>query len=529
MKYFSSRNLLVGGALLTALSGCETFLDKNDNPNDPTSVTSELILPSAQNTILSQVGNTFNVLGNLYVGNWAQAGDYLFYVPQQQYNLTPLSYDATWTNLYAGSLEDLAALESRAQTNGQKNFVAIAKIMQAYNLQILVDAWGDVPYSEALQGPANLTPKFDKAEDLYDQMIVLLNDGIASIDPASQNPGTNDIVFKGNMAKWQRFANTLKLRIYIREAQARESVSKAGIAALMSSKAEFLKAGEDVAGNPGYLNTAGKLSPLYGAIGLNAGGSVTSNYKATRGNVLALNYLIQSGDTLRLKRLYAPRGYSPEAGAAAVSNNVSNFFGVASGVNSGVAAYNSSQLSPVGPAIIIPPAQNGFAAPVYLMTAAESFFLQAEAVQRGYMTGTAKDLYNAGISESFRQLGLTADQAKTYYSKTVKNPGPKTFYGLPATAGALDLKIVDPNFDTTPNKVEAIITQKWIALNGYNGFEAWCEFRRTGFPSGNYLSLNRVVNSFPVRLPYPQNELNNNPNTPKGVTIDGPKIFWDVN
>jgi len=527
MKYFSLRKFLWGGALLTSLGSCDSFLDTNTNPNDPTAVTPELILPSAQNITLDRVGSDLNILGNIWVGNWAQAGDYLFYVPQQQYNLTPLSYDPVWTDLYAGSLQDLISLEARAQANGQKNFVAIAKIMQAYNFQILVDGWGNVPYTDAFRGVANLTPTYDNAQDVYDNLIVLLNDGIASIDNASQSPGASDVIFRGDMNKWRRFANTLKLRIYIRESQARESVARAGIASMMAANAEFLGSGEDVAGNPGYLNTAGKLNPLYFDIGLTTAGAPTSSFQATRGNVLAVNYLIRSGDTLRLKRLYGPRGYTPNG--TVVSDNVSNFYGVASGVNSGVADYNSSRLSTVGPAIIKSTAQNGFATPVYLMNASESFFLRAEAVQRGYMAGDAKALYNAGIEESFRQLGLTVTAARAYYGRTVANPGPLRLYGLPASADPLDLKIVDPNFDTTPNKIEAIITQKWISLNGYNGFEAWSEFRRTGYPAGNYLSLNRVNDQFPVRIPYPQSELNNNPNVPKDATITGPRIFWDVN
>jgi len=200
-------------------------------------------------------------------------------------------------------------------------------------------------------------------------------------------------------------------------------------------------------------------------------------------------------------------------------------------------------LSPVGSAVIKPFSAAGYAAPIYLMTAAESLFLQAEAVERGYLVGNARTLYESGIKESFKLLGLTAADAARYYSQTgVTNPAPANYYGIPTKAGTpnnglLDLKIVDPNYATTPNKIEAIITQKWIANNGFNGYESWSEFRRTGYPSGNYTSLNSVRGAalvqgpqavFPVRLPYPQSEQNNNPNTPKGTTLVGPRLFWDV-
>jgi hypothetical protein len=157
------------------------------------------------------------------------------------------------------------------------------------------------------------------------------------------------------------------------------------------------------------------------------------------------------------------------------------------------------------------------------MTSAESLFLQAEAVQRGYLTGSAQTLYETGIKESFKQLGLTEANATTYYSQTAAVT--PVIADPIAVGGQFDTKAISPNFTLAANKIQAIITQKWIANNGINGFEAWTEFRRTGYPAGNYISLNASAQTFPVRIPYPQNEVNN-PNTPVGVTIFTPKIFW---
>jgi hypothetical protein len=535
MKNFFLRKSAFAGLLLgtVALASCEKFLDANNNPNTPESIDYTLTLPNALNRPLVSVGSNLNILGNLWTGNWAQASDYLFYVPQQQYNLTPASYDGVWQNLYAGSLADLRYMELQAQTAGNKNYVAIAKIMQAYNFQILTDGWGDIPFTDILSADpriplTNLTPKYDPSQTVYEGIIKLLDDGIGQIDDTAIKPSANDIYFGGNMSRWRRFANTLKLRVYMRQSRARSSYAQAGIQAMQAAGAQFLGVDENVAGNPGYTNTLLKTNPLNADIGFGPTGGETSGYRATRANVFAVNYLKQSGDTLRLKALYAPR--------VNTTNIARNFYGAASGISSSYAPGASGQVSPLGPKIL--DVLTGPLNPVYLMTSAESFFLRAEAVERGYLTGNAKTLYQSGVEQSFTLLGYTSAQAAAYYNSSVTNPTPANYYGISATAtlnstpGRLDLKIVSPKYDdatTTEKRIEAIITQKWIANNGFNGYESWNEFRRTGYPSGNYISLSARQRAFPVRLPYPQSEVNNNPNTPaSGVTLFTPRLFWDI-
>jgi hypothetical protein len=363
---------------------------------------------------------------------------------------------------------------------------------------------------------------------VYDGIIKLLDDGIGQIDNSATTPSANDIYFGGDMDRWRRFANTLKLRVYMRQSRARSAYAQAGIQAMQTAGAQFLGAGENVAGNPGYTNTAGKTNPLNADIGFGTTGGETSGFRATRANVFAVNYLRETGDTLRLKALYAPRFQT--------SNIARNYYGAASGIASNYGPGASALVSPLGPKIL--DVLTGPLNPVYLMTSSESFFLQAEAVERGYLTGNAKALYQSGIEQSFALLGYTATDAARYYNTSKTNPAPTRYYGISATAnlnatpGTLDLKVVSPKYDdatTAEKRVEAIITQKWIANNGINGYESWNEFRRTGYPSGNYISLSARQRAFPVRLPYPQSEVNNNPNTPAaGVTLFTPRLFWDI-
>ncbi|WP_374948435.1 SusD/RagB family nutrient-binding outer membrane lipoprotein [Mucilaginibacter sp.] len=497
------RGLLVA-AIATFTSSCEKdFLNVNTSPNNPTTSTPALILPNAINVAGTQVNGTLNVLGNLLSGNWGQAPDFLFYIPQETYTITPGTYDAVWTNLYANSLKNLQYLTANSDPT-LKNYVAIGKIMQAYDFQLLVDLWGDVPFTDALKGTAVLNPKYDPATTVYDNVIKLIDDGIASIDNNAIKPGANDIVFGSSTAtemdNWKRFANTLKLRVLIRQSRVSSRASQVTSGFTSLNGAAYLGAGQNAAANPGYFNQSGEFSPIYASIGFSATGATTSNYQATRGTAFAINFLTTTNDP-RLAQLYRPTPNIPTVYKGVVAGSTAS------------TGNRSNDLSPVGPGILKTSANSGFATPAYLISASESYFLQAEAVVRGYTTGNAQALYNAGIEESFKVLGLTAAQAQAYYS-TSTNP------------------LINFSLATSTNdKLAAIGTQKWLSLNGINGIEAWNEYRRTGYPTGNPIPTNSQAGpgKRPVRLPYPQNELNANPsNVPAIANIFDTRIFWDV-
>lgn len=503
-------------SLAIAVSGCEkNFLDINDNPNTPTTTTPELVLPAALSSTGTVVNNNLNILGNLLAGNWAQAPDFAFYQPQETYAFNSNTYDAVWTALYADALNDYRYVETQSATNGKNNAQAIAKIMQAYTFQLLVDTWGDVPYKDALNGTALLSPKFDKAEDVYDGILSGIDAGLALINTTAtgDNPSSSsDIVFGSGsvtgspataMNKWIRFANTLKLRVLLRQSLVSSRAAKvtAGFTALAGKT--FLAAGENVGVNPGYLNQSGKYNPLYGAIGFQVNGAETNNYLATRGNKYAVDFLTTNTDP-RLPLLYRP--------APTPVNPAVVYVGVFPGTTA-TANARSANFSPVGTGVLPASANNGFARPAYLMTAAEGFFLQAEAILKGYLPGgaaAAQTAYEAGIQESFKLLGSTAAAATTYYT-TSTSP------------------LVNWAAATAANRqFEAIIVQKWIGNNGFNGLEAWSEYRRTGFPSNLPVGINNASGGkLPLRIPYPQNELASNGANVPVVDIFTTKIFWE--
>ncbi|HET8839807.1 MAG TPA: SusD/RagB family nutrient-binding outer membrane lipoprotein, partial [Flavobacteriaceae bacterium] len=160
--------------------------------------------------------------------------------------------------------------------------------------------------------------------------------------------------------------------------------------------------------------------------------------------------------------------------------------------------YLPANVSNLGPGLLVSSEQD---APLMLL--AESLFLQAEAVQRGFLAGSAQAMYEAGITASFDYLGATG--ASTYYSQSIPNVG----------------------WAASPDKIEAIITQKWIALNGINGFESWVEYNRTGYPTGLPVPLNNSHADRPVRLAYPSSEITgNSANIPSQPDVFSQPIFW---
>ncbi len=149
---------------------------------------------------------------------------------------------------------------------------------------------------------------------------------------------------------------------------------------------------------------------------------------------------------------------------------------------------------------------NSATAPVVFISAAESFFLQAEAQARGWLTGAPLANYQNGIRASFAANDMESEAA-AYIARPAN--------ALPATLAG---------------QIEAIITQKWFAMNGWQTYEAWTEFRRTGFPSFLVLSANEDLDGrFPARLPYPETEANTNAKFPGHAADNAVKLWWDVN
>lgn len=480
--------LQVALVFLTIVSCDKDYLDVNVDPNNPLTVSPDLALPVAQTYTATDIhGNRrLNTFGNLMMVNWSQSDGFSWYYDEFNYLVTPTFYSNIFDAAYLNTLKQYNTLIELPEE--YSNYTAISKIMMSFHFQTLVDTYGDIPYFEALKRSENPTPKYDNAQEIYDDLIVKIDEAIALIKSADNTtvvPGADDVIFKGNMNKWIKFANTLKLRILIRQSglSAKQAYIQQNIQNIINEGSGFIT--ENAVINPGYLNEAGKVSPFYAAYGLTVSGQKQNNGEATVASDFIINYLQGINDP-RIGRLYQedPTGFL--------------------GVEQGLLNYPPDQsfeptfTSNIGPGLLKGATQD---APLMLLT--EALFLQSEAALKGYLPGNAQELYESAIQASFDFLGATG--ASGYYGSNNVNVG----------------------WNVSPNKLEAIITQKWIALNGVNAHESWVEYNRTGFPKGLPVPLNNTRSDRPVRLAYPSSEITgNSANMPAQPNPFTDKIFW---
>lgn len=478
---------------LTASCG-EDYLDVNVDPNNPVVVGPELVLPVAQTytAVYIQQDRRCNTLGNLMMYNWGQSDGYSWYSDEFKYLLSSSFYANIFNVAYRDALKQYNVMDQLGPEYDY--YKAISKIMKAFHFQILVDTYGDVPYSEALGRSLNATPKYDDAQTIYEDLIVQLSTAIDLINNASDDavlPETDDIMFGGDMAEWKKLANTVKLRILVRQSDmdGRGTYIQEEINKIVAEGSGFITA--DVTVNPGYLKEVDKQNPMWQSYGQDPAGTDVMNGLATCATPFVLNLLTATND-LRIDRIYE----KPSTGHLGVPQGMLDYDTPV------VDAYIATKVSNLGPGILKSPDMDAV-----IFTLAESCFNQAEAALKNYLTDSPKDLYEQGITASFEYLGLDAQDAEEYYTQVM----------------------ADVNWTMTDDadKLESIITQKWIALNSIDAIQSWFDYTRTGFPSGLPISILASTPDRPVRLFYPAGEISSNgenvPSQPNGFTE---KVFW---
>jgi hypothetical protein len=487
---FNSKKLLLFILVGTiGMTGCKKFLDVNTNPNNPDTASPALLLPTVQAAMGQVVGNAFQVYGNIWGQYWTQNPTSSQYKVIDQYNTAATTTDRPWLAIYRNALIN-ADLIIKDQGSNLEHIKGIAYLMKAYTYQVTTDAFGDVPLSQALGGNEFGSPVYDKQSLVYDSIFNYIDKGLGLMNSTTAvSPGAQDIVFQGNATKWKAFGNTLKLRAYLRLSKVDPAKAQAGIAALYSSGATFLT--EDAVIK--YSSTGGNENPLYNemvALGrtqnIVASGTAVKAFKANKDP--------------RVFKFYDVVVTTP------VSDTIAY-------INQGTYAANSTKKVSTPSALVGGNANNSASAtaPVKLISAAESYFLQAEAVARGWASvGNSTTLFNQGITASFVATGLSAADATTYI------------------ATAPDAQIAAAV--TVEQKVKAIITQKYFAMCGFQGFESWTEWRRTGYPSFFVPSAASTLGAgrWPLRFIYPNSEATSNLNFPGTVPIYTP-VWWDVN
>ena len=511
-KYFGV--VLLGFGL--ALSGCKkTWLDINTNPNSLPTPRPDYVFTGAVNRAAATLDP--NELGSYWSAQWTQSNTYIISSSQFAYNFnnTNFNYWDGWFDI----LQDFQYVLNNADKNNMPSLKGPSKVMKAFIFQQLVDLYGNIPFTDALKGAGSLAPKFDDQKAIYESLIVMLDDAIKDLKENAFDATTSaaDIVFKGGAngpTNWIRFANSLKLRILIRQSRVagRDNYIITEINKAAATTEGFLNAGQDVGSNPGYTAATNQTNPIYDRWGYDPNGVSRALGRYPRPTTFLFNVLKASNDTFRLKRLfYTAGGESPTtAGVSTATEVVSNYVAIPYGISSGYLAQNTS---PIGPAVITRGIVNN---PIIHMTAAESFFLLAEAKFRYPAVNlplTAQQYYEQGVRESFRLTGTTAK------------------YGADKATTLLTSGIDLADWNASPDKLKAIWMQKWLALVNYGGLEAWSEFRRTNYPNIPLSASAPAGQKLPLRLFYPSTETSSNG---ANVSAQGPvdvfntRIFWDV-
>ena len=382
-----------------------------------------------------------------------------------------------WQYYYSSLLLNCTVLENMtADDPGDINKYQVARIWKAYCFHKVTDLWGDVPYSEAWRvldeyNPDNITPAYDSQEDIYADLLAILAEAAADIDPAAPFY-KNDMLFDGNLDLWVKFANSLRLRLAVRsgnETMVAEIINEGNLMSDADESAVFTYIEDQQWWNPYYeinINSINVSSPeLTG----------TSSPKISELMKLQLEHT----DDPRLEVYAQPMEFDN-----ITYKGVPNLMNATLKENQamGMGAFTSSYIGRYF-------TQNP-TLPNNLLTYAELCFLRAEAAFRGWTSESAQEWYEAGVESAMEMYGIGTAEVDLFLTGD----------------GAFN------------NSLEQIITQKWISLF-LNGWEAFSEYRRTGFPqlkkwdleldgikilSADWIDVPR--NYVPGRLPYPDDE-----------------------
>jgi hypothetical protein len=472
-----------------SVSCSDDITNLNVITKDATSTKPEYLFTNAQKALMDQMTST-SVNSNvfrLFVQHWTETT----YPDESQYNITTRAIpDNHFTVLYRDVLRDLKEAKDiltaevyKGTTSEiadkealRRNKLAVIDMLTAYTYSILVDTFGNVPYTEAVDVINHPQPTYDDAKTIYKDLIARLTTDVANLSTSSENFGSTDLYYGGDATKWKKFANSLRLKLAVNISDADPSYGLAQIQAAVAAGV-ITNSNDDT--KMQYLDGVPNTNPVY--VDLVASGRhdfVAANTFVNKMNALS--------DPRRDKYFTLAANGTYRGGTYGTGNSYATFSHVSATIE-----------SPTNPGVLI--------------ESSEIEFLLAEAVERGAtITGTAESHYNAAIIASMNKWGVASADITTYLART------------------------DVAYTTaTGTWKQKIGTQAWIALHN-RGFEAWTSYRRLDFPvlaapAGAYNGLTSV----PVRYSYPAKEQTlNSANVTAAITAIGgndltTKLFWD--
>jgi hypothetical protein len=475
---------------VAATSCDQTLTEINENPNASPSANPAYVLTGAQGYYAIALDAYFNQQDNLYAQYWA-GGPGVALLDEERYFFEANLYNNEWAFSYNQALSDLKFV----MENGNRDQAAVADVLSIMIWQNLVDHYGDIPYSEALKGQPDegliITPAYDDEQAIYadlltrvDASIAVLENSIIELaeDDALPTVGEEDLIYEGDLDKWVRFANSLKLKLLMRQSIVNPGVGPQVVELIANGR--FVEDESQMAIVPFSGETNSQFNPMFARFEAGVGQFYVASLASTE-------VMENLGDP-RLEVLYDPAS--------------------GPGVIVGLKQGDINDLGPVKAADFSFPTEVAYAEDndVILMSHYEVMFLRSEAALR---FGTADDdvaMFEAAVTAHFDYIG--AEGAADYLA------------GL-GYADAASMQA----------KLDVMGVQKWIAMNGLQEAEGWIEMRRFDVPEtrifteGILFTPTRSVfpdGTFPNIRIYPQTEISFNPNSPKDrVTTD--RVFWD--
>lgn len=551
-NYKNKLRLLTAAGLALLAGSCQlTELDINNDPNRPTTAAVKLLLPVAESAALGSYLN-MAATGSGFAGQMSDTDNY---------NVDNQSYNGTWNGFYQG-MQNTEEIIKATQAVNNPHYLAAAQTLKAFAMGNFVDTFGDAPYTEAWAGNADAKitqPKFDKDADIYESLIKLCDAAIANFAKASPVTLENDFMFNGSVARWTMFARSVKLRLLVNSRKGRASGNA-------DVKAAF-EAG-------GFINVpADNLNFRYAAVATPVDQRhpwFQSAYLADNGFSYPSHQLMSEmifnkdprlpfyfyRQTTKILNPNDPtdRGTIPYGGTYLVlkssfwtrwkavfgtqtkadSAYVAGFFGRDRGDNTGVPQDGALRTAPgcypagglysdrTTAASALTGGRGSGAGVFPIITSVNTKFWRIEAILDGTgVSGDARALFESAMREHITNvvnLGLAVDAANA------KAPAAADITAYVNSQLAL--------FDAASSnaaKLNVVAKQAWFCSWG-QGTEIWNLMRRTGYPTAINNPIIKPPRQYALRLPYPSQEGNLNPNASQyvsGVIFDRDAIFWD--
>jgi hypothetical protein len=477
--------------LATTLSACDSFLDVNTDPNNPTHVRMEQTLPAVLAVFHRSIldGNPTE-WSTQWLQQWSYNRDNYGYSQIQLYELTSIDTDAFWGDLYADVGQETVNIMAETEKTGDWAYHGIAKFIHAWTMTIATDMYGPIPFTEAFD-PLNPDPAYDSEKVVYDAAHEMIAEAIDEMQrPSARVPGDNDLLFGGDMDRWVQLARSVQARLHLRLVKAPGENATARAQAALDALAGGIT--EDATFD--YLGGADARSPMYGYRADDWDSSTTISKTFVD--------LLRGLDDPRLAVLARPaeydgviRGHVPGQPRNTTGDA---FFDEGERPDAPGVAFNDSIISKLSNVITEDTVDYVW------FSVAELKFIEAEA--RLILSGAAAAdaPYRAGIRADMERLDIADATIDAYLA------------GLPSlTAEA--------------NPLEAIITQKYIA--NFLHLEPYNDYRRTGYPVLQIVDA-PYVPGIPQRLRTPAGEINYNNDNVTATQIDQGlngllhKVWW---